>query len=78
MMVVLHSQGKVKHYVFVSSAGAYKANSVEPIHMEGDERKASAGHVKVKIEARISTCAVHVHQPDTLGCMVNLPFSIEL
>lgn len=55
-MLVPHSQGKVKHYVFVSSAGAYKANSVEPIHMEGDERKASAGHVKVKIESRISSC----------------------
>ena len=41
-------QGKVKHYVFVSSAGAYKANSVEPMHFEGDERKASAGHVEVE------------------------------
>lgn len=36
-------QGKVKHYVFVSSAGAYAANSVEPMHVEGDKRKASAG-----------------------------------
>lgn len=32
-----------KHYVFVSSAGAYKANNIEPMHFEGDERKASAG-----------------------------------
>jgi hypothetical protein len=31
------------HYVYVSSAGAYKANSVEPMHVEGDERKGSAG-----------------------------------
>jgi len=41
-------KGKVQHYVFVSSAGAYKANSVEPIHVEADERKASAGHVAVE------------------------------
>jgi hypothetical protein len=33
----------VKHYVFVSSAGAYAANSVEPMHVEGDKRKSSAG-----------------------------------
>jgi hypothetical protein len=32
-----------RHYVFVSSAGAYKANSIEPMHVEGDERKSSAG-----------------------------------
>jgi nucleoside-diphosphate-sugar epimerase len=39
-------QGKsLKHYVYVSSAGAYKANSVEPMHVEGDERKASAGEL---------------------------------
>ena len=36
-------QGKVKHYVFVGSAGAYAADSVEPMHVEGDKRKASAG-----------------------------------
>ena len=36
-------QGKVKHYVFVGSAGAYAANSVEPMHVEGDKRKSSAG-----------------------------------
>ena len=39
---------KVKHYVFVGSAGAYVANDVEPMHVEGDERKASAGHVAVE------------------------------
>jgi hypothetical protein len=38
----------VKHFVFVSSAGAYKANSIEPMHVEGDERKGSAGHVAVE------------------------------
>lgn len=43
-----HFKGKVKHYVFVGSAGAYNANSVEPMHVEGDARKASAGHVAVE------------------------------
>lgn len=33
----------MKHYVFVGSAGAYNANSVEPMHVEGDKRKSSAG-----------------------------------
>ena len=41
-------QGKVSHYVFVGSAGAYNANSVEPMHVEGDARKSSAGHVAVE------------------------------
>lgn len=41
-------KGRVKHYVFVSSAGAYSANDVEPMHVEGDKRKASAGHVAVE------------------------------
>jgi hypothetical protein len=40
---VHHVQGKVEHYVFVASAGAYKADSIEPMHVEGDARKASAG-----------------------------------
>jgi hypothetical protein len=35
----------VKHYAFVASAGAYKADDIEPMLVEGDERKASAGHV---------------------------------
>lgn len=43
-----HFKGRVKHYVFVSSAGAYVANDVEPMHVEGDKRKASAGHVAVE------------------------------
>lgn len=33
----------MKHYVFVGSAGAYEASSVEPMHVEGDKRKPSAG-----------------------------------
>lgn len=43
-----HFNGRVSHYVYVSSAGAYDANSVEPMHVEGDSRKASAGHVGVE------------------------------
>ncbi len=43
MKVAGHLQGKVQHYMFVSSAGAYEANSVEPMHVEGDSRKKSAG-----------------------------------
>lgn len=42
------AKGMVKHYVFVSSAGAYKADPIEPIHVEGDARKATAGHVAVE------------------------------
>lgn len=38
----------VKHYVFVASAGAYKADPIEPMHMEGDARKSTAGHVEVE------------------------------
>lgn len=38
----------MKHYVFVGSAGAYKADSIEPCHFEGDTRKSSAGHVQVE------------------------------
>jgi len=51
----------VKHFVFVASAGAYKADSIEPMHVEGDERKSSAGHVAVEdylkeVRARACVC----------------------
>lgn len=36
------------HYVFVASAGAYNLSPIEPIHVEGDPRKSSAGHVAVE------------------------------
>lgn len=36
-------QGRCKHYVYVSSAGAYSPNDIEPMHVEGDKRKSSAG-----------------------------------
>lgn len=39
---------QVQQYCFVGSAGAYVANAVEPMHVEGDKRKASAGHTKVE------------------------------
>lgn len=41
-------KGSVKHYAFVGSAGAYVADDVEPMLVEGDARKASAGHVEVE------------------------------
>ena len=41
-------QGKVAHYVFVASAGAYNLSPIEPMHVEGDPRKSSAGHVAVE------------------------------
>jgi hypothetical protein len=38
----------VQQYCFVGSAGAYVANADQPMHVEGDERKSSAGHTKVE------------------------------
>lgn len=58
-----HFKGKVKHYVFVGSAGAYKANDVEPMHVEGDERKASAGHVAVENYLKQEGLPYTVFQP---------------
>ena len=48
-------QGKVQHYMFVSSAGAYNANSVEPMHVEGDPRKSSAGEMPTAC-----LCSAHI------------------
>jgi hypothetical protein len=39
---------QVKQYCFIASAGAYEASSSEPMHVEGDARKAKAGHVQVE------------------------------
>jgi hypothetical protein len=39
---------QVQQYCFVGSAGAYKANDCEPMHVEGDERKSSASHKEVE------------------------------
>jgi len=41
-------KGRVKHYVFVSSAGMYKPDPIEPMHVEGDALKESAGHYAVE------------------------------
>ena len=35
-------------YCFIGSAGAYVADSTEPMHVEGDDRKLKAGHVAVE------------------------------
>jgi hypothetical protein len=51
-------QGMCKHYVFVASAGAYKANNIELMHFEGDERKSSAGELQQQQQCRAGTCSV--------------------
>ena len=50
-------QGKVAHYAFVASAGAYKANKVEPVLTESDSRKDSAGHVAVEKYLEEQVCS---------------------
>lgn len=57
------AKGMVKHYVFVSSAGAYKADSIEPMHVEGDARKATAGHVAVEDYLKQEGLPYTVFQP---------------
>ena len=49
--------------MFVGSAGAYNANSIEPMHVEGDARKASAGHVAVENYLADSGLDFTVFQP---------------
>ncbi|KAK9813920.1 hypothetical protein WJX73_004793 [Symbiochloris irregularis] len=51
------------HFVFVGSAGAYNANSIEPMHVEGDARKSSAGHVAVENYLAESGVPFTVFQP---------------
>lgn len=63
----------MKNYVFVGSAGAYAANDVEPMHVEGDKRKSSAGHVKVEAYLEEQGLPYTVFQPlcerwAPLGC----------
>lgn len=41
-------QNKGAQFVFVGSAGAYEADPIEPLLVEGDKRKSSAGHVAVE------------------------------
>ncbi len=56
-------QDQVEHYVFVGSAGAYNPNPIEPIHLEGDARKSSAGHVEVEKYLESSGVPYTVFQP---------------
>ena len=58
-----HEQEQGSHFVFVGSAGAYNANSVEPMHVEGDARKSSAGHVAVENHLAESGVDYTVFQP---------------
>lgn len=41
-------KGTVKNFVFVSSAGMYKPDNIEPCAVEESERKSSAGHYGVE------------------------------
>ena len=45
---ILPLQGKVSHYIFVASAGAYVPDGIHAGLKEGDKRKESAGHVPVE------------------------------
>ncbi|MEW5302673.1 MAG: hypothetical protein WDW36_005434 [Sanguina aurantia] len=58
-----HFKGKVAHYIFVGSAGAYKADGVEPQAVEGDARKSSAGHVEVEAYLKAQSLPFTVLQP---------------
>ncbi|GIL71894.1 hypothetical protein Vretimale_649 [Volvox reticuliferus] len=58
-----HFKHKVDHYVFVSSAGAYKADPIEPMHVEGDARKSTAGHVEVEAYLEKARIPYTVFQP---------------
>ncbi|KAG2448836.1 hypothetical protein HYH02_006187 [Chlamydomonas schloesseri] len=58
-----HFKHKVDHYVFVSSAGAYKADPIEPMHVEGDARKSTAGHVEVEAYLEKARMPYTVFQP---------------
>ena len=56
-------QGKVQHYVFVASAGAYVPDGLHAGHMEGDRRKSSAGHVSVENYLKEEGLPFTVFQP---------------
>eukprot|EP00775_Hariotina_reticulata_P006212 gene6211-6448_t len=62
-MLIDAAKGMCRHYVFVASAGAYKASNIEPMHFEGDERKASAGHVEVEKYLAAERLPYTVFQP---------------
>ena len=59
-----YSQGQVKHYVFVASAGAYADDPVQPERKEGETpRKAKAGHVAVEAYLASEGLPYTVFQP---------------
>eukprot|EP01026_Neomeris_dumetosa_P015092 TRINITY_DN1568_c0_g1_i4.p2 TRINITY_DN1568_c0_g1~~TRINITY_DN1568_c0_g1_i4.p2 ORF type:complete len:351 (-),score=60.68 TRINITY_DN1568_c0_g1_i4:174-1226(-) len=58
-----HFKGKVEHYVFVGSAGAYADDPIEPMKMEGDVRKAKAGHKIVEDYLEAQDLPYTVFQP---------------
>lgn len=58
-----HFKNKISQHIFVSSAGAYKADSIEPGHWEGDARKSSAGHVEVEEYLKQQRVPYTVFQP---------------
>lgn len=53
----------MSHYVFVSSAGAYNANDMEPMHIEGDVRKPSAGHCEVEAYLKSANAPYTIFHP---------------
>lgn len=56
-------KGCVAHHVFISSAGAYVANGMEPMHVEGGERKESAGHYGVEKYLKETGIPYTIFQP---------------
>ena len=55
--------GKVSQYVFVASAGAYKADSIEPMHVEGDARNLTKAHGQVEVYLKEQKVPFTVVQP---------------
>ena len=53
-----HFSGYVQQFIFVASAGAYVANDIEPMHVEGDPRKEQAGHVQVRVGSCLASLTI--------------------
>ena len=58
-----HFKGKVSQYVFVASAGAYKANAMEPMHVEGDARNLTKAHGEVEVYLKDQGVPYTIVQP---------------
>jgi hypothetical protein len=65
-----------RHYVFVASAGAYKASNIEPMHVEGDERKASAGVTPV-FRALCERLAKQHLSSKHCSCIVQTAYAVD-